>query len=148
VRRAELTLYWLPAVLWSAVLLLLSGGSGSAGTTSHFLAWLIPPTSPYFDIVHVILRKVAHLFGYSLLGALDFRAVRGLRRGWRLQWSVTAVGLATLIAALDELHQTMSPGRTGQVSDVVLDCGAAILAQVVYRLSIHRSDDLRDQSPR
>jgi VanZ family protein len=134
VRRADLVRYWLPAMIWSAVLLLMSGSRGSSSFTFGILQWLVPPTSPWFDVVHAILRKVGHLLVYGLLGALDFRAVRGARTGWTARWSVLAIVLATIIAALDEWHQTMVPTRTGLVSDVVIDAAGATIAQIGYRL--------------
>jgi VanZ family protein len=110
----------------------MSGNAGSGGVSAHILEWIIPPTSPAFEPAHYLVRKAAHVLAYGLLGALDFRAVRGARGGWKLQWSIAAVVLALLIAALDEWHQSMVPTRTGTVSDVAIDGAAAILAQVLY----------------
>lgn len=133
-RRAELIRYWLPALVWSAVLLLLSGGAGSSSITMAFLSWLVPPSNPSFDEVHAGMRKLIHLGAYGLLGYLDFRAVRGPRRGWMLRWSAIAVALVALIASLDEWHQSYVPGRTGELRDVGLDLVGATLAQVLIRI--------------
>lgn len=119
--------------MWSAVLLLMSGNAGSTALTAHILQWILPPASPAFEPIQFLFRKTAHVFAYGLLGALDFRAVRGTRCGWRLAWSVAAVALATLIATLDEWHQTMVPLRTGTPLDVVIDCAGAALAQLALR---------------
>jgi len=134
VRRAELIRYWLPAAIWSVVLLVMSGRAGSATLTFHILQWILPPGNPMFDAVHLLLRKLGHLLAYGLLGALDFRAVRGARPGWTVRWSGWAITLAVAIAAIDEGHQTIVPGRTGLLSDVVIDACGASIAQVFYRL--------------
>lgn len=134
-RRADLIRDWLPAAIWSAVLIAFSGHSGSGSVTEKILAWVVSPSSRVFDPLHVLIRKSLHVLAYGFLGALDFRAVRGTRTGWTLRWSAIAVGLATLIAAIDETHQSFVPGRTAGVSDVVLDCAAATLAQFLFRRS-------------
>jgi VanZ family protein len=138
-RRAELIRYWLPALAWSAVLLILSGQAGSSFLTFRMLEWVVPASSQSFDIVHVLLRKTLHVLGYGLLGFLDFRAVRGERTGWTLRWSAIAIGLVVIIASLDEWHQASVPGRTGTPLDVVVDCAGATLAQVISKIVDRRS---------
>jgi len=133
-RRAGLIRYWLPPILWSALLIFLSGRSGSGGVSTFFLSWLVPFSSAAFDPVHVFLRKTLHILAYGFLGVLDFRAVRGERSGWMLRWSIVAVLLTAVVAAIDEAHQSFVPGRTGTVSDAILDSAAASLAQfLIYR---------------
>jgi VanZ family protein len=124
--------YWVPAVAWSAVLLWMSGGAGSPGLTARILEWIVPAASPQFEPLHFLVRKGGHILAYGLLGALDFRAVRGARSGWSLRWSIAAVALATMIAVLDEWHQSIVPTRTGTPGDVIIDCAGALLAQVFY----------------
>jgi VanZ family protein len=136
VRRAELLKYWGPAILWSVVLLLMSGSAGSSSVTGRVLAFFLSPASPAFDPLHFLIRKTIHVVAYGLLGALDFRAVRGARRGWRPAWSAVAVVLAVAIASLDEYHQSFFASRTGVPSDVVIDaCGATLAQLVCYRFS-------------
>ena len=125
--------YWLPALIWSAVLLALSGRAGSGSVTGRFLEWLLPAASPMFDPAHFLFRKTLHVLGYGLLGFLNFRAVRGGQRGWALRWSALAVLLAVIIASLDEWHQSFVPGRTGTFDDVAIDFAGAVLAQVLIR---------------
>ena len=121
--------------MWSFVLLLMSGNAGSSSVTGHLLAFFVDPLSPAFEPLHVVIRKTIHVVAYGLLGALDFRAVRGPRPGWRAGWSVAAVLLAVAIASLDEYHQSFLPSRTGVPSDVVIDACGATQAQLVYRFS-------------
>ena len=129
--------YWLPVVLWMGVISFMSTDAGSTEHSSRILEpvvhWLRPSASPEeFDLVHLLVRKAAHLTEYAILGLLTFRAIRlsqpprsQRRPGW-------AIGLATLLvagtyAATDEFHQSLVPGRTPAVTDVLIDsCGAAI----------------------
>jgi VanZ family protein len=67
--------------------------------------------------------KVAHAFGYAVLGALLARATGRPR---------VAIVLATLYGASDEFHQAFVPGRTPDVLDLAADLlGAAVGAAAV-----------------
>ena len=124
--------FWLPAVAWSAVILLLSGESGSSGNSGGLLRLLLPNLDEAtFNLVNVIFRKFLHVAAYGLSGLLNFRAIRGTRDGWRARWSVAAVLLAAALASVDEFHQTMTSTRSGALSDVMLDTVAAIGAQLI-----------------
>jgi VanZ family protein len=138
VRRAELTRYWTPALLWAAVLLILSGKAGSGQLTGAAIQFVVSHTvgeisDVTFTVLHFMVRKTIHLVAYGILGALNFRAVRAGRAGWRPRWSVIATVLAVIVASLDEWHQTMVPSRTGMPSDVLLDAVGATIAQLLWR---------------
>jgi VanZ family protein len=138
VRRAELTRYWTPALLWAAVLLILSGEAGSSQLTGGALQFVFSHmfgeiSDVTLTALHFMIRKAVHLVTYGILGALNFRAVRAGRAGWGLRWSVIATVLAVIVASLDEWHQAMVPSRTGMPADVLLDAMGATIAQLVWR---------------
>ena len=131
-------MYWVPAVVWSVILVILSGTPGRGNVTETVLQATIEATvgsvsDETFWVLHYAMRKTLHLLAYGLAGVLNFRALRGSREGWTLKWSVTAVALAVLIASIDEIHQWFVPSRTGQFTDVLIDCAAATLAQIFIR---------------
>ncbi len=66
------------------------------------------------------IRKAAHFALYALLGALCYLWLRKLRHNL-----ATAMSLCALFAALDEFHQLFVAGRTGKLSDVLLDCAGS-----------------------
>lgn len=72
------------------------------------------------DTFHGTLRKSAHFFAYFLLGLLMINALRASnKKGHRgLLWALI---LCVLYAITDEVHQTFIPGRSGEISDVILD---------------------------
>jgi VanZ family protein len=138
-RRTEVIRYWLPAAVWSATLLSLSGQEASSEHSGGWLLWLLAHTigqlqPEQFAILHIAIRKAAHLGAYGLLGALDFRAVRGPRFGWNARWAGLSIVLAGAIAAADELIQSFVPSRTGTVSDFVLDVTGAAAVQLIWML--------------
>lgn len=70
------------------------------------------------------IRKAAHFTEFAVLGAfiMTFLSTFSLRR---VYCAAISVSLCALYAAGDEFHQTFVSGRSGQISDVVLDtCGA------------------------
>lgn len=76
------------------------------------------------------MRKAAHVFLYFVLGILLTLLVRTYGVRWRnvVLW---AVGIACAYAATDETHQLLVGGRSGQVSDVLLDTVAACAGATV-----------------
>ena len=81
--------------------------------------------------------KTAHAMEYAVLGLLTagayIRRGTSIRKGILVPW-----GIAALYAASDEFHQLFVPGRSGQVSDVVLD-SAGVLAGVLLLAGIRRA---------
>ena len=58
-----------------------------------------------------------------------------------MRWGTVSFLMTTLVASLDEWHQTFIPSRTGTVRDVILDSSAALTAQIVILLWIGRKVD-------
>jgi VanZ family protein len=125
--------YWLPPVVWMAIIFGLSSDTASAEQTSRFLLpllrWLLPwATSGQLDLLHAAARKSGHLVEYAVLAALWFRAFapgRGLTPR-RASW--LALAIAVVWAFVDEGHQSMLLSRTGSALDVGIDAGGAVLA--------------------
>ena len=81
------------------------------------------------DIVHLIVRKGAHMAEYAVLFALYRRALRlsGARRP-----GVLALVLCAAYAATDEMHQGFVAGRGPSAVDVAIDtAGAAAMWAVM-----------------
>ena len=99
---------------------------------------------------HAVLRKIGHFVGYFALSVLLFRSWRAtfprLSTRWCLQWSTVALLSTSLVASLDEWHQSFLPSRTGTVLDVLLDSSAALVAQIAL-FSLLRMRSLRIEDP-
>ena len=107
---------WGPPVLWAAVIFAFSSvpdlGTGLGG-------W------------DLLLRKLAHAVEYALLGLLLARAAGR---------PAVALALGVGYAALDELHQTLVPGRVGSPVDVAIDAAGVALGVLAWeRLGARRS---------
>ena len=103
-----------------------------------------------FEGWHHYMRKAGHFVGYFTLSWLLFRSWRATLpaidlSSWSLQWATIAWLMATLVASLDEWHQTFLPTRTGTIYDVGLDSLAALTAQIVIWLYLRNRPVLRER---
>ena len=126
--------YWMPAIVWMAIIFLGSTDMLSAEHTSRilapFLRWIDPQISLVaLNAIQLGIRKLGHLTEYAILAMLLWRALRGGIR-WQMKMSilflVAALGSA-IFAASDEFHQSFVPSRTASPNDVMIDiCGALV----------------------
>ncbi len=141
--------YWLPVIVWSAVISYASTDQFSAQNTGTVIERVItaiighPLPAAEFDALHFAIRKFAHLAEYAILGALAFRAARGGERGWNATWALTALAIAAAIAIGDEFHQSFVPSRTGSPVDVLIDTAGATVSQIVWRIAAGRGSRFR-----
>ncbi|MGB7746843.1 MAG: VanZ family protein [Verrucomicrobiia bacterium] len=122
--------YWLPVLIWMALIFSASADSHSYEHSSRLIApllrWLFPqiPDTRVYAVIY-FARKCAHLTEYAVLALLLWRAVRKPvkhdPRPWI--WSETRVALllVALYAASDEFHQSFVPNRDAAVLDVLID---------------------------
>jgi VanZ family protein len=106
-RRSTLTV-WLPVVVWAGVIFAFSS---------------VPSLGTGLGTWDLVLRKLAHLSEYALLGFLLARAVRR---------PAVAVALAAGYAATDEVHQTFVEGRHGAPLDVAIDTVGALVGVLAW----------------
>ena len=128
--------YWLPVLLWMALIFSASSDTNSFAHSSRIIApllhWLFPRMPD--DTIHfivLVVRKCAHLTEYAMFALLLWRALRkpvkNDPRPWLWRETRLVLLMVALYAASDEFHQCFVPTRTAQVSDVFIDAagGAA-----------------------
>jgi VanZ family protein len=147
---------WWAALVWLGVIRLESTEAASSTNTLgliHSVLAFLHITGWAWQ-VNYFLRKSGHFMGYGILAVLVFLALRNTNRDrlalalprrwgtclhdlWRMEWVWFGMGVAVITAALDEIHQSFLPSRSGRWQDVVLDtCGAAVLQVVLYFFSL------------
>ena len=99
---------WLPVVLWAGLIFALSS---------------VPGLGTGLGTWDLVLRKLAHVAEYAVLGALLERA---LRRG------PLAFALGSLYAVTDEVHQAFVAGRQGSVLDWLIDTVGVAVGVLLY----------------
>lgn len=134
---ARLFSRYAPLIAWLAFISFASSDSFSAGNTSRIIGplvlWLFPNTTPEsLAVVHVVIRKLAHLTEYAILGFLAARAFRtSPHPAIRRRWFLISLGLIVAYALLDEYHQSFVPTRTASVFDSFYDMTGGLIALVI-----------------
>ena len=115
---------WMILIFWFSS----AGHEVSSGQSERVVQGVRYMTN--ISVSEIVVRKTAHVFLYFVLGILLTLLVRTYRIRWRsvVLW---AVGIACAYAATDETHQSLVGGRSGQVSDVLLDTVAACIGAIV-----------------
>jgi VanZ family protein len=127
--------YWLPAILVALLISLFSTRYFSSEQTARvilpILRWLFPSANHHMlHLMHVGIRKAAHITEFAVFSIAVFHGVRAERYGWRLNWALLTLLIAVCYAGLDEWHQSFVPLRAARFRDVLIDSSGALLAQV------------------
>jgi VanZ family protein len=128
--------YWLPAILVALLISLFStryfSGEATARVIISLLHWLIPAATPrMLRLMHVGIRKLAHVTEFGLFSVTVFHGIRGGRSGWSFRWALATLVIAITYAGMDEWHQSFVPLREARARDVAIDALGAMLAQVL-----------------
>ena len=127
---------WLPVVIGVGIIVLESTEWFGANHTSKPLRWLFeaifgPVGNARWNVIHHLIRKLGHFFGYGFTGLAWLRAWwMTLPHSLFFEDAFLALLGTSLVASLDELHQSYIPNRTGSPRDVLLDCSGAIALQL------------------
>lgn len=85
----------------------------------------------------VPVRKSAHLFVYLILGLLVYSFITEfMMNGYKV--FLLSISFSFLYACSDEFHQMFVSGRSGQISDVILDCFGALLGILIFKFMVER----------
>ena len=140
------TIYLLLTLLWVAVIFSFSlqPATTSSEVSRGVGEWLVETFAPFLserleampveqlEFLHTLLRKAGHFSEFFVLGVLAMLSVLQTKVRYRL---LSALSFCALVAAVDETIQLFVSGRSGQVTDVMLDgvgalCGIAVLMGV------------------
>ncbi len=148
---AKLIRYWLPVLVWAAIIIQATGRTFDAPHTSAWLASLLRDIGLHvshqtLQSVNTVLRKAGHLTAYGIMALISFRAVREGRPGFALRWALVALAITICVASTDEFLQSFTPTRGSSAWDVLLDtCGGTIALFVTpYQLSVTRRSPVTD----
>ena len=108
-QRRSTVAVWAPVVVWAIVIFAFSS---------------VPSLSTDLGTWDTILRKLAHVAEFAVLGALLLRATRR---------PAVAVALAGVYAISDEVHQLFVEGRHGSAMDVGIDTLGALAGVLVWQ---------------
>ena len=130
---------WFPAIFWAGVIFFMSTDTFSADHTGAILqrvfSLVLPSLSEdTFNLIHHLIRKSAHFTEYFIFCLLLYRGLRGSEKGWRWSWGLSALFIAAVYSALDEIHQAFVASRTASPYDSLLDTTGAFVAIILLFL--------------
>lgn len=131
----KLIRYWLPVVVWAAIIIQATGQRFDSPHTSGWLATLLGYaglhlSGPTLERINHVLRKTGHLTAYAIMALISFRAVREGRSGFTVRWALIALAMTICVASTDEFLQSFTPTRTSTPWDVLLDTAGGTIAML------------------
>lgn len=139
---------WALVIIWMAVIFLFSHQPGSESSELstgivrriiNIVQTVFPNTELDQEILSLIIRKTAHFTIYMILGLLIINALC-IYNISRTRAFILAILICILYAISDELHQLYIPGRSGQLTDVLIDSAGA-LCGILLMTAIRRNKD-------
>jgi VanZ family protein len=120
-RLLRLLYYWLPPLIWLALIFLASSQPGT--------------TYPDLGSLDFLAKKLAHFLIYAVLYILLFRAFATLQWVGQVTHSshLFPMLIAILYAISDEVHQAFVPSRDGAIRDVCIDSFGVFAGYLVIR---------------
>ena len=118
-------------IIWLLVIFLFSNQDGSTSTslTNGILEkYLFFVDS---DIFFMIIRKMAHITEYFILGILVLNFINEFKIDKKI---VASILICFILASFDEFHQLFIPDRTGRLLDVFIDMIGASLGILILSL--------------
>ena len=80
-------------------------------------------------LLSYIIRKIAHLTEYTILGFLIENTIKNYNKK-----TYISLIICLLYAITDELHQSLVPGRSPQITDIIIDTFGSLLGIIIYTI--------------
>lgn len=120
-------------VLWMIFIFTMSNTSSiDSSNQSGFIVEFINKIFGFgnTEILEIIIRKLAHLFEYIVLGVLMINYLKNYKIKRNILFTII---LCFIYACSDEIHQLFIQGRSGNIIDIMLDTIGAIIGIIIYQ---------------
>ena len=133
---------WIFVILWMTLIFFLSHqpamesnqlSSGIIKRIYDIIKMIAPDIRLDLESLNHIIRKLAHFGVYLILGILIANGLIYNKKS-RINAILLALLICILYAISDEIHQIFIPGRSGQVSDVLIDSLGGLVGIVLLDL--------------
>ena len=119
-------------ILWMIFIFVMSSfDATSSSNQSNFIVDIITGIINIKDIglLSLIIRKLAHFTEYFILGILVINFITRYDKK-----IIIAILLCIIYATSDEIHQIFVPGRSCQITDIMIDSLGSIMGIYLYKL--------------
>ena len=148
-RIVKLIISFMPMIVMMVIIYLFSAKNGmqsshtSGGTVSIMITFFEKIPGIHITQAQQVklarcmelpVRKLAHITEYGILLATIYIPVEKNFMLKNSKKAIISVAIAILYAASDELHQRFVPGRSGRVTDVLIDSIGILVSLFILRL--------------
>ena len=119
-------------ILWMVFIFVMSSfDATSSSNQSNFIVDIITSIINIKDtgLLSLIIRKLAHFTEYFILGILVINLITRYDKK-----IIIAILLCIIYATSDEIHQIFVPGRSCQITDIMIDSLGSIIGIYLYKL--------------
>lgn len=119
-------------ILWMIFIFVMSSfDATSSSNQSNFIIDIITSIINIKDtgLLSLIIRKLAHFTEYFILGILVINLITRYDKK-----IIIAILLCIIYATSDEIHQIFVPGRSCQITDIMIDSLGSIMGIYLYKL--------------
>lgn len=116
-------------IIWMIFIFVMSSFSATESTNqSDIIVTAISNTINISNIhlLTVTIRKLAHITEYLILGILTYNVYKNYNKSICI-----SILICFLYAISDEIHQIFIPGRSGQITDILIDTIGALLGIIL-----------------
>ena len=135
-KKTKTIIFTILLIIWMVTVWSFSNQNAdtSSGVSGGFLYRLFNITmdNENIDTYQFLIRKTAHFSIYFIGGFISYMLLESI--DYKKNKYLAVVAFIFLFASTDEFHQTFVNGRSGQVSDVMLDTSGAILFLLITYL--------------
>lgn len=120
-------IFWFTCTLFIMALIFVfsSQNSDQSSKSSGFIVMLVKLLGD-FENIEFIVRKMAHFSIYAALGLSIYQTLKTYPLKSKYIFIFSLI-FCFLYACSDEFHQSFSPGRSPQFSDVLIDTSGSLL---------------------
>jgi VanZ family protein len=135
--KPTIVLRWVITLAWAVLIFYLSTRGFGPDFTARLLAWTfrilhLRVSLHTFDLLHLVLRKLAHVTEYAIFALLLYSLPGETNQApWRSRRALLCILGAALFSLTDEFHQSFVPGRHASLLDCGLDTLGAALAMLI-----------------
>lgn len=117
-------------ILWMTLIFIMSSSNSiesnnQSGYIVNYIANLFNITN--LNTLSYIVRKLAHLTEYFILGFLVINMITCYKKK-----TYISIIICILYAISDELHQSLVPGRSPQIKDIIIDSIGSLSGILTY----------------
>lgn len=119
-------------ILWMIFIFVMSSfDATSSSNQSNFIVGIITSIINIKDtgLLSLIIRKLAHFIEYFILGILVINFITRYDKK-----IIIAILLCIIYATSDEIHQIFVPGRSCQITDIMIDSLGSIMGIYLCKL--------------